>query len=289
VLDVAGRFRAAVIDEFAATYAAGRTPVPCIRCNERIKFGDLLETARDLGADALVTGHYARRLDGPGGPELHRAIDPARDQSWFLFATTSGQLAFLDLPIGAMRKSETRAMARRLGLPVADKPDSQDICFVPEGDHAALVRRLRPDAGRPGPIRHVDGRVVGEHQGLAGVTVGQRRGLGVALHERAYVVAIDAARNTVTVGPRSAGAATAIEVEAASWLATPERGRRYTIRHRLHGATAGGTVEASGEGAVVRLDEPQPGVAPGQACVVYDGERVLGGGWIRGTTSAPLP
>jgi len=286
VLDFEERFRRAVVDDFVDTYAAGRTPVPCIRCNERVKFGDLIKIARDLGARALVTGHYARKVPGPAGPELHRAVDPARDQSYFLFATTADQLGFLELPLGVLPKAETRAIARQMGLPVADKPDSQDICFVPDGDYAALVRRLRPDAARPGDIIHADGRTVGRHAGVAGFTVGQRRGLKVALHERTYVLAIDAARAQVTVGPRGAGRVEALTLVAPTWLAAPEPGRPYEIRHRFNGAPAMGLIARRVEATAIRFVEPQTGVAPGQACVVYDGDRVLGGGWIAATSPA---
>jgi len=208
VLDFEERFRRAVIDDFADAYARGETPIPCVRCNERIKFRDLLEVARDLGADALATGHYARRVDGAEGPELHRARDAARDQSYFLFATTPDQLAYIRFPLGEMAKERVRAEARRLGLPVEDKPDSQDICFVPSGSYARMVERLRPEAGEPGEIVDRAGRVLGRHGGIAGFTVGQRRGLG--LGGRAddgrplHVLRLDAERRRVVVGPREA-------------------------------------------------------------------------------------
>src|SRR5690349_6229030 len=209
VLDYEARFRASVIEDFAESYARGETPVPCIRCNERVKFRDLLGVAKDLGADALATGHYVRRVAGPEGPELHRAVDPARDQSYFLFATTAEQLDFLRFPLGGLPKTETRAIAARLGLPVADKPDSQDICFVPTGSYAAVVEKLRPGAADPGEIVHVDGGVLGRHDGIIHFTIGQRKGLGIGglksgAGEPLYVVRLDPAARRVIVGPRSA-------------------------------------------------------------------------------------
>ncbi len=291
VLDYESRFARAVIDDFADSYLRAETPVPCIRCNQRIKFRDLLATARDLGADALATGHYARRVAGPAGPELHRAIDPVRDQSYFLYATTAEQLAFLRFPLGDRAKDETRALARRLGLAVADKPDSQDICFVPTGGYADTVARLRPGAAEPGDIVDIAGRVLGRHDGTIRFTVGQRRGLGIggragAEGEPLYVVALDAPRRRVVVGPRAALARDRVTVRELNWL-DPEpppaagAGRPVQVKLRSTQPAAAATVLAGpGGGAEIRLDEPQYGVAPGQAAVVYDGERVLGGGWI---------
>ncbi|MFQ5984057.1 MAG: tRNA 2-thiouridine(34) synthase MnmA, partial [Alphaproteobacteria bacterium] len=200
VLDYEGRFRAGVIDDFVDTYLAGETPIPCVRCNQRVKFRDLLATAGDLGADVLATGHYVRRVEGPEGPELHRARDHRRDQSYFLFATTGAQLACLRFPLGGMEKSETRALARRHRLPVAEKPDSQDICFVPRGSYVSVIERLRPGAAEPGEIVHVDGRVMGRHEGVIHFTVGQRRGLGVASPEPLYVVRLEPEARRVVVG-----------------------------------------------------------------------------------------
>ncbi len=286
VLDFEARFRAAVIEDFAATYAAGRTPIPCVRCNQRLKFEDLLQIARDLGAAALATGHYARRLDGPDGAELHRAADEARDQSYFLFATTAEQLAFVRFPLGEMRKAEVRAVAERYGLAVAAKPDSQDICFVPNGDHAALVGRLRPDTLRPGAIVDRSGRELGAHRGIARYTVGQRRGLGVAAGERLYVVALDAAANRVTVAPEAWSLCGEAELGETSWLAEPSGCAELTVKHRANEPATPATVAADGAGRWrVRFARPQRGVAPGQACVVYAGSRVLGGGFIE---AAPL-
>ena len=212
VLDYESRFSDAVMDDFADSYLRGETPIPCVRCNQRVKFRDLLATARDLGAAALATGHYVRRVDGPVGPELHRAADADKDQSYFLFATTADQLAFLRFPLGGLTKPETRALAERFALPVAEKPESQDICFVPTGGYAAVVERLRPGAVEPGDIVHVDGRVLGRHEGVIRYTVGQRRGIGVGGGEALYVVRLDAARHQVVVGPAEALARDVVRV-----------------------------------------------------------------------------
>ncbi len=283
VLDFEERFRRAVIEDFADSYARGRTPIPCVRCNERVKFQDLLEIARDLGADALATGHYARRIDTPDGPELHRAVDPARDQSFFLFRTTPEQLAFLRFPLGDLEKTETRELARRLDLPVADKPDSQDICFVPDGDYARTVERLRPNSAVPGEIVHVDGRSLGRHRGVVAYTVGQRRGLGVASQERLYVVGIDARERRVTVGPRSAGYCAEMALRDMSWLGRvlpPAGGVEVMVKHRYNETAVPARLLHDASGWQARFAEPQPGVAPGQACVAYIGTRLVGGGWI---------
>jgi tRNA-specific 2-thiouridylase len=284
VLDYEQRFRKAVIEDFAAAYAAGETPIPCVRCNERIKFQDLLETARGLGASALVTGHYVRRLAGPEGPELHRAADPSRDQSYFLFATTREQLDFLRFPLGGLPKAETRAIAGRLGLPVAAKPDSQDICFVPQGRYAAVVEKLRPGAAEPGDIVHVDGRVLGRHRGVIHYTVGQRRGLGLALDGAPlYVVRLDAALRRVVVGPQAALATPGIRLRTLNWMApgaVPEGGARVQAKLRSASEPADATLHAAGDGGRIDFDVPQMAVAPGQAAVFYQGSRVLGGGWI---------
>jgi tRNA-specific 2-thiouridylase len=286
VLDYEARFRAAVMDDFAETYLAGRTPIPCVRCNQRVKFRDLLETARDLGADALATGHYVERRPGPDGPELHRAREAARDQSYFLFATTRDQLAFLRFPLGGRPKAETRALAQELGLAVADKPDSQDICFVPEGAYARVVETLRPGAAEPGDIVDLEGRVLGRHEGIVHFTVGQRRGLGVGGRAAPlYVVRLEPAARRVVVGPRAALACDRVAVEGLNWLdAAPlaADGRAVEVKLRSTQAPAPARILPDGAGgAELLLDAPQDGVAPGQAAVVYDGTRVLGGGWIR--------
>jgi tRNA-specific 2-thiouridylase len=290
VLDYENRFRASVIDEFADAYLAGATPVPCIRCNERVKFRDLLETARDLEADCMATGHYIRRLDGAQGPELHRAADPARDQSYFLFSTTRDQLAFLRFPLGDLpSKAETRALAARYGLSVADKPDSQDICFVPNGSYAAVIEKLRPGAAEPGDIVHVDGRRLGRHDGVIRYTVGQRRGLGIGGGAPLFVVRLDAAARQVVVGPRAALATRSLAVAEVNWLGDsafddpPPDGWDVAVRVRSTRAPVPARVHPAGPArARVELLGAEEGVAPGQACVFYaaEGSRVLGGGWI---------
>lgn len=285
VIDRQTRFRAAVIQDFADSYAAGETPVPCVRCNMSVKFTDLLALARDLGAEALATGHYVRRVDGPHGPELHRARDPARDQSWFLFATTRDQLAYTRFPLGDMPgKATVRAEAARLGLAVAAKPDSQDLCFVPDGRTADLVAKLRPDAAEPGEIVTSGGRVVGTHRGIGGFTVGQRRGLGSASFEagaRQSVLQVDAARRRLVVGP--AGGTREIRLRDVNWLVPPEP-RRCQVKLRAREPAHGAEIRPTQAGATVLLDDPAL-AAPGQACVFYDDDRVLGGGFI---TAAPV-
>ncbi len=290
VLDYESRFRAAVMDDFADSYLRGETPIPCVRCNQRIKFRDLLETARDLEADALATGHYVARRDGPGGPELHQAADAARDQSYFLFATTAEQLAFLRFPLGGLPKSEVRALAERFGLAVAAKPDSQDICFVPNGSYARVVERLRPGAAEPGDIVDLDGRALGRHGGIINFTVGQRRGLGIGgTPEPLFVVALDAGARRVVVGPHRALARDRVRVRQVNWLdgaAAPE-GRPVQVKLRSAQTPARARVFASADGtAEVVLDEPQYGIAAGQAAVFYDATRLVGGGWIAGTELA---
>ena len=285
VLDYESRFRESVIDDFADSYLRGETPLPCVRCNQTVKFTDLMEMARDLDADCLATGHYVRRIETPDGPELHKAADPAKDQSYFLFATTREQLGYLRFPLGGRLKEETRDIARELKVPVADKPDSQDICFVPNGDYAAVVGKLRPGACDPGRIVDLDGNELGRHDGIIRFTVGQRRGIGVGgTAEPLYVVRIDAESREVTVGPREALARRAIAVDRLNWLGdgAPEgRAIRAEARIRNTGAAMPCRVEAdSSGGAALTFDAPQYGVAAGQAAVLYDGTRLLGGGWI---------
>ncbi|MGQ0677548.1 MAG: tRNA 2-thiouridine(34) synthase MnmA [Rhodospirillales bacterium] len=289
VLDYESRFRRGVIDDFVDGYLAGETPIPCVRCNQTVKFADLLRTARELGADALATGHYARRVVGARGPELHRAADPKRDQSYFLFATTPEQLAYLRFPLGGMRKDQTRDLARRFGLALADKPDSQDICFAPGGDYARVIERLRPGAIEPGEIVHIDCTVLGRHRGVAHFTVGQRKGLDLKAKPRGqgealFVVRIEPERRRVVVGPRSALLQRRVDVRAVNWLGGPpgDEGVRAEVKLRSTGALLPATVHANGDAsrAAVILDAPAEAAAPGQACVFYRGERVLGGGWI---------
>lgn len=284
VLDYESAFRGSVIDAFADEYIQGRTPVPCVTCNQTVKFRDLLGVARDLGADALATGHYVRRVIGMDGAELHRAIDPARDQSYFLYATTREQLDFLRFPLGAMEKTAVREHARRFGLVVANKPDSQDICFVPGGDYAGVVKKLRPEAGEPGEIVDLGGRVLGRHKGLIHFTVGQRRGLDIGgLVDPLYVVRLDPEARRVVVGPRAALAISAAALSATNWLGGDLMDSiAVTVKVRSMAKPA----PARFDGSVVTFDQPEYGVAPGQACVLYDGERVLGGGSIATTVPA---
>jgi tRNA-specific 2-thiouridylase len=288
VLDYESRFRESVIDDFADAYLRGETPIPCVRCNQTVKFRDLLQTARDLGADALCTGHYVQRVDGATGPELHAGADPAKDQSYFLFATTPEQLAFLHFPLGGMSKEETRAHAARLDLPVAAKPDSQDICFVPSGSYADIVEKLRPEASAPGEIVHLDGRVLGRHEGIARFTIGQRRGLGIGGTEGAdaeplYVVRIEPGTRRITVGPRRALARDVVHLAEVNWPggAAPGQGAEIEVKLRSSGRRLPARLFVHDGGlATVELSRAEYGVSPGQACVFYDGNRVLGGGWI---------
>lgn len=291
VLDYEARFKEAVIKPFAASYAAGETPIPCVACNQEIKFKDLYAMARELGADILATGHYIARRESVSGPTLHRAADAARDQSYFLFATSREQLETLWFPIGAMTKSEVRAHARRFGLPVAEKADSQDICFVPYGRYTDIVARLEPDARRTGDIVHVDGRRLGQHEGIAHFTVGQRRGLGIASGEPLFVIRIDAPKNEIVVGPRESLRTGGVLLRDINWLgdrslpAPGEDGLAISARIRSSQKPQPALI-ATGENGRTRvlLQTPENGVAAGQACVFYDTEaddaRLLGGGVI---------
>ncbi|WP_439560003.1 tRNA 2-thiouridine(34) synthase MnmA [Roseinatronobacter sp.] len=289
VLDYESKFRDSVIDEFADAYLAGATPVPCIRCNERVKFRDLLETARDLGADCMATGHYIQRFAGDHGPELHRAADPVRDQSYFLFSTTREQLEYLRFPLGHLRtKAETRALAVRHGLDVADKPDSQDICFVPDGNYAAVIEKLRPGAADPGEIVDMQGHVLGQHDGVIHYTIGQRRGLGIGgLADPLYVVKLDPDARRVIVGPKAALATRTVPVREINWLGdkpfTAQAEWEMSVKLRSTRPPAPAILRPiSDTEAEVELLTPEEGVSPGQACVFYapEGSRVMGGGWI---------
>jgi len=287
VLDYESRFRAAVIEEFADSYLRGETPIPCVYCNQTVKFTDLLGTARDLGADAVATGHYVRRIAGAHGAQLHRAVDVERDQSYFLFATTRAQLDFLRFPLGSLTKQQTRALAARFALQVAAKPDSQDICFVPSGSYARLVERLRPGALSPGDIVDVEGQVLGRHDGVINFTVGQRRGLGIGGGERLFVVRIDPEARRVVVGPRASLAARRVRISGVNWLGGEEvdgragQGLAVAVKLRSAQAPVPARLVLDGVGGgEAELESPIDGIAPGQACVFYDGERVLGGGWI---------
>ena len=284
VLDYESRFREAVIEEFADSYLRGETPIPCVRCNQTVKFRDLLATARDLDADALVTGHYVRRVESASGVELHRAVDAAKDQSYFLFATTREQLEFLHFPLGGMDKAETRRHAKRFDLPVAAKPESQDICFVPNASYAWVIERLRPGACDGGEIVDLQGRRLGEHDGIINFTVGQRRGLGIAASDPLYVIRLDPDQRRVVVGPRSALQRNRIELSGINWLGSSEMSNgEIPVRVKIRSTAT--PVPAIIKGcpggrAVVEFENPEEGVSAGQACVFYDGDRVLGGGWI---------
>jgi tRNA-specific 2-thiouridylase len=291
VLDYETRFREAVIDRFAESYLAGETPIPCVECNRSIKFRDLLATAKDLGAQVLATGHYvASRALADGRRALFRAADPDRDQSYFLYATTPEQLAMLRFPLGERPKDETRALARELGLGVAEKPDSQDICFVPQGRYSDVIERLKPGAAQTGEIVHLDGRVLGQHAGIIHYTVGQRRGLGVSTGEPLYVVRLDAARARVVVGPREALATRTIQIGDMNWLgdepleAIGAEGLEVAVRVRSTREPRPALLRVWTGGAEVELASAEDGVSPGQACVIYEGDgpraRVLGGGTI---------
>jgi tRNA-specific 2-thiouridylase len=288
VLDYESRFREKVMDEFVDSYLAGHTPIPCIRCNETVKFRDLLSMAQDLGAEAMVTGHYIASQRGPHGWEMHRPVDLARDQSYFLFSTTQEQLDFLRFPLAGLTKDEIRDYAELLGLVVANKPDSQDICFVPNGDYAGVIKRLRPDCSLPGDILHMDGTLLGQHQGVLHYTVGQRRGLGVATGDPLYVVSIDADARQVIVGPKEALARQKIFLSEVNWLGLDADTQELDVRVRIRSTSepAPARIKLTGEGAAeILLASAEEGVSPGQACVFYetDSPRMLGGGWIAST------
>ena len=294
VLDYEARFKEAVIDRFADSYVAGETPVPCVECNRAIKFNDLLVTARELGAKALATGHYVASRRLPDGTRaLYRAAETERDQSYFLFATTRAQLEFLRFPLGGLGKSRTRELAHQFGLAVADKQDSQDICFVPSGRYADVIERLKPGAAAPGEIVDLGGKVLGRHNGIIHFTVGQRRGLGLAAAEPLYVVRLEAAARRVVVGPRAALATRTIQVHDVNWIGDGAledalaRRREVFVKVRSTRAPAAAWLSLGRGGVEVELIDGEEGVAPGQACVFYDaaddGARMLGGGFIAAT------
>lgn len=295
VFDHESRFREDVVDRFADDYLAGRTPIPCIRCNMGPKFTDLLNMARDLGADCLATGHYVRRIAAAHGPELHRAVDPARDQSYFLYGTTEEQLAFLRFPLGGLPKPDVRAMAAALGLGVAAKPDSQDICFVPDGDYAAIITKMRPEGSAPGEIVHAaSGEILGTHRGVVHYTVGQRRGLEIGgQSEPLYVTALDAPSRRVLVGPKAMLAVGAARLGDTNRIGPMPEAVMLTAKVRSLAKPVPITIEGrlgGGASCSIRFTQAEFGVAPGQAAVIYAGERVVGGGWIEDTapwTDAP--
>lgn len=290
VFDYEAQFRAQVIERFADSYLAGETPVPCVTCNQTVKFTDLLGAARELGAAAMVTGHYVEWRRGPDGPELYRGADVDRDQSYFLFATTRKQLEFLRFPLGTVSKPEVRTLAARFQLPVAQKADSQDICFVPSGRYSDIIERLRPGAAEPGEIVHVDGRVLGQHQGIIHFTIGQRRGLGITGAEPLFVVRIEADRQRVIVGPRSALETRRLALREFNWLGSEQNGQIWAKEQSIYARVRStqppreATLSANEAGMSILLSEGEPGVAAGQACVLYSAAssraRLLGGGII---------
>ncbi|MBU1325413.1 MAG: tRNA 2-thiouridine(34) synthase MnmA [Alphaproteobacteria bacterium] len=296
VLDYESRFRDAVIDQFADAYLEGRTPVPCIRCNQTVKFRDLLDVARDLGAEAMATGHYVRRAVGPDGrPQIRKAVDHSRDQSYFLFATTPQQLDYLRFPLADLEKPQVRGVAAELGLRIAAKPDSQDICFVPSGDYRSLIDKLRPEGRQAGEIVHMDGRVLGSHAGITDYTIGQRRGLNVAVGEPLFVTKLDPARRHVIVGPREALLTAALTLEETNWLGdaptmadAARDGAPVLARVRSTRPPSAARLTLADGAIGVAFDTGEEGVAPGQACALYDPadpDRLIGGGFIRETTA----
>ncbi len=290
ILDYQSVFKQNVIDDFADSYLRGETPIPCIQCNKKVKFRDLLGTARDLGAHALATGHYVQWKQGKHKAELHQGRDLQKDQSYFLFNTSQSQLDYLRFPLGGLTKAETRAHAQRLGLAVAEKPDSQNICFVPDGDYAGLVRKLRPEATKPGEIVHVDGHVLGRHPGIIHYTIGQRRGLALDNHSSStaplYVVHLDPSTQQVIVGPKEALAKPCVLLSEVNWLGESDvssvpASQVYSLKIRSSQSPFSGRLRHSSQGLEVIFDAVEYGVSPGQACVIYDGARLLGGGWIQ--------
>lgn len=296
VLNYEDNFKQAVMDDFADSYLRGETPIPCVKCNQTVKFKDLLQTARDLDADCMATGHYIQGImdENTGKSELHRAVDPTKDQSYFLFATTQEQLDFLRFPLGGWTKDVTRDHAQRMGLSNADKPDSQDICFVPNGDYAAVVKKMRPESEKPGDIVHMDGRVVGDHRGVLHYTIGQRKGLRIGggvseNNEPLYVISLNTEENQVIVGPKAALAKDTVFVNQCNWLKEnlAEEGMRIDVKLRSISTPASAMLIPDADGrAKIILDEPQYGIAPGQAAVCYDNNRVIGGGWITAAQSS---
>lgn len=283
VLDYESIFKESVMDDFADSYLRGETPIPCVKCNQSVKFRDLFKVAKDLGADALATGHYVQRFDGKDGAELHRAVDLNKDQSYFLFATTQEQLNFLHFPLGGLTKPETRKLAEQFGLEVADKPDSQDICFVPDGNYAKIIEKMRPGALDDGEIVHINGEVVGRHNGIINYTIGQRRGLGIAWPEPLYVIKLEPEQNRVIVGPLEALDKNIFYIRDLNWLDAPlgDEGFEADIKVRYAQTPIKAQLFAEKDGRTrIELFTPERAVTPGQACVAYHGNRMIGGGWI---------
>ncbi|MAI62084.1 MAG: tRNA 2-thiouridine(34) synthase MnmA [Micavibrio sp. TMED27] len=293
VLNYESNFKQSVIDDFADSYIRGETPIPCVTCNQTVKFRDLLKVAKDLGADCMATGHYIKRtLSEDGHAQLHRAHDHAKDQSYFLFATTQEQLDFLRFPLGGWSKTKTREEAERLGLITADKPDSQDICFVPDGNYAKIVKSIHPESETPGDIVHLDGRIIGQHKGIINYTIGQRKGLGIGggiseNNEPLYVIRIDADKNEVIVGPKEALARNVIHIDNCNWLIKNKEQSSIDVNVKFRSVMqpTPATLElGSSDDTKVILKTPQYGIAPGQAAVCYIDDRVIGGGWIKTTS-----
>lgn len=287
VLNYESRFKDAVIEEFADSYMRGETPIPCVKCNQTVKFTDLYNMAKDLDADCLATGHYVRKIQGSKSAELHKAIDERKDQSYFLFATTQEQLEFVDFPLGTYTKEQTRQLAQKYLLAVSDKPDSQDICFVPNGDYASVIERLRPGALDPGNLVDIEGNIVGKHNGIINYTIGQRKGIGIANSEPLYVIKINPENNTVVVGTENHLQKSRFSIKNVNWLLGydfPEEGLKSQIKIRSSHNGCEAIIRKKSEPGCfeVTLMEHQRSVTPGQACVMYDGSRVLGGGWIFG-------
>ena len=283
VLNYENLFKESVMEDFADSYMRGETPIPCVRCNQTVKFRDLFQVAKDLDADALVTGHYVRRVEGDNGAELHNAVDAGKDQSYFLFATTQEQLDYLHFPLGDMKKEDTRKLAQSYDLEIADKPDSQDICFVPGGSYASVVEKLRPGALDPGKIMHIDGMEMGDHNGIINYTIGQRKGLPGGQEDRLYVVKIEPETNTVYVGPESELYSDTLYINDVNWLGGKIPADGLKVKVKLRSAHEGecASIHPMEKGKMrVSLYAPSRAITPGQACVIYDGSRVLGGGWI---------
>ncbi|ABV74758.1 tRNA (5-methylaminomethyl-2-thiouridylate)-methyltransferase [Rickettsia akari str. Hartford] len=284
VLDYESKFKESVIDNFVDSYLQGETPLPCVQCNNSVKFRDLIKTARELGASQLATGHYVRKVSGDNGVELHTGLDPAKDQSYFLFTTTKEQLEYLSFPLGWFTKDETRKLASKFGLEVAYKPDSQDICFVPDGNYKSVINTIRPNASESGKIIHINGFALGEHSGIINYTIGQRRGLGIAYNEPLYVVKIDPKDNIVYVGPEAALHVQEFIIKDVNWLADEIKDNKkleVAVKIRSTRPPRLAAISKLGDDKMkIRFLSAEKAVAPGQACVIYAGERVLGGGWI---------
>jgi len=282
VLDYESIFKQEVMEDFADSYVRGETPIPCVKCNQSVKFRDLFKVAKDLGADALATGHYVQRKEGDQGVELHKAVDHGKDQSYFLFATTQEQMDYLHFPLGGKTKDETRELAKEFGLKIADKPDSQDICFVPDGNYSKIIEKLRPGALDPGDIVHTDGTVLGKHNGIINYTIGQRKGLGVAWSEPLYVIKLDPKNKQVIVGTEDALGSKEFKIKDANWLCeVSSKPFKATIKTRsTQKEVSAEIILGEGNTATITLENPERAITPGQAAVIYNGDRVLGGGWI---------